>query len=138
MAKKSLRVQVAELQARIDSIKELTEHHLQRSEVLASSKEVFDSIVHICNKTEDKIELKINKKEKLDHIVISCDASITKNPGGTASIGYVIQYRDEKPILHAKIVSAKSNNEAEYDAVYEALTHLFSIKNNPGCLVEVR
>lgn len=71
------------------------------------------------------------------HTIISCDASIKTNPGGPASVGYVIRRPNKEPMIVAKPCPATTNNQAEYDAVYEALTALFNLVNNPG-KVEVR
>lgn len=71
------------------------------------------------------------------HTIISCDASIKTNPGGPSSVGFVIRRPNEQPMIVAKPCPATTNNQAEYDAVYEALTTLFNLVNNPG-KVEVR
>ncbi len=64
-------------------------------------------------------------------ITISCDASIKKNPGGPASVGVVIRVPGKKPVEIAKIVPANTNNEAEYDAVFEGLKFLSTTVNVP-------
>lgn len=79
------------------------------------------------------------RKQNLKHVIISCDASITENPGGKVAVGVVIQYKNEPPVeVFRKIRNAKTNNEGEYDAIYFGLTQLMGLKNNPGCEVEVR
>jgi ribonuclease HI len=75
---------------------------------------------------------------KLDHIIVSCDASIKQNPGGPSSVGVVIQLPGEKSLELAQGSPATSNNQAEYDAVYFGLTTLMNTRNNPGCEIEVR
>lgn len=77
--------------------------------------------------------------EPLQHIVISCDASITENPGGRVAVGVVIQFKGEAPIEVFRLMpKSKTCNEGEYDAVYVGLTQVMSLKNNPGCEIEVR
>lgn len=75
-----------------------------------------------------------------DKIVISCDASITKNPGGNSAVGFVIRFpkSEEIPeISMSRRTPSRSNNEAEYDAVYEALVTLFN-KHTPMFPIEIR
>src|SRR5688500_10951110 len=62
------------------------------------------------------------KMKKLEHIICSCDASIKVNPGGPASVGVVFQIPGQKNMELAQGSPAKSNNQAEYDAIYFALT----------------
>ena len=95
----------------------------------------------------DRIEEKIDKllesriqpiEAPSQHVIISCDASIKNNPGGPSAIGFVIRKPKEKPVGISKPSPAVTNNQAEYDAVYESLTTFFNLNNNPGCKVEVR
>lgn len=67
----------------------------------------------------------------IDHTIISCDASILKNPGGPASVGVVV----ETPLSGktAKYVYSQGSNantsvQAEYDAVYFGLMNLSHIE----------
>ena len=58
--------------------------------------------------------------------VFSCDASIKKNPGGPSSIGVTVQIPDSSQQFQtmevlSRFSPAVTNNQAEYDAVYEAL-----------------
>jgi len=77
--------------------------------------------------------------QPLDHVIISCDASITQNPGGQVAVGVVIEYKDEPPIeAYRRIKNSKTSNQGEYDAIYFGLTQLMNLKNNPQCKVEVR
>jgi ribonuclease HI len=74
-----------------------------------------------------------------DHIILSCDASIKKNPGGPASVGFVVQFPDErKPLQRGQGCNSTTNNQAEYDAIYFGLTTLMNLHHNPGCEIEVR
>ncbi len=54
-------------------------------------------------------------------ITISCDASIKSNPGGPAAIGFVVNIPGKDPVKVGKSTPSLTNNEAEYDAVYEGL-----------------
>jgi ribonuclease HI len=82
-----------------------------------------------------------SEPEEMEAIIISCDASIKNNPGGPASVGFVIRFpreMNQAPIRMSKPVSSNSNNEAEYDAVYEGLVTLFNLVNRPKYPVIVR
>lgn len=74
----------------------------------------------------------------INHVIISCDASITENPGGQVAVGAVIEYKNDPPMEIYRRTKSKTNNQGEYDAIYMGLTQLFSLKHNPGCPVEVR
>lgn len=81
--------------------------------------------------TKEEIE---EEENMTNEIIISCDASVKENPGGPSSVGVVIRFPKEtgiKPIELAKHTPAKSNNEAEYDAVYEGILSLVNIHNAP-------
>jgi ribonuclease HI len=71
-------------------------------------------------------------------IFISCDASIKVNPGGPAAIGAVIQVPGEETLKVAKGTPALTNNEAEYDAIYEGLLALVNLHNKPKFPIVVR
>lgn len=87
-------------------------------------------------------ELNLNetllKKEKIQKIIISCDASIKKNPGGPSSVGIVISRPGEKSLELAQGTPATSNNQAEYDAIYYGITSLIDLHNVPQFPIEVR
>lgn len=77
--------------------------------------------------------------QPLDHVIISCDASITKNPGGQVAVGVVVEYKDEPAMEYfRRVPKSSTNNQGEYDAIYFGLTQLMDMKNNPGCEVEIR
>jgi ribonuclease H / adenosylcobalamin/alpha-ribazole phosphatase len=74
-----------------------------------------------------------------DKIYISCDASITVNPGGDAAVGFVIEHPDRETLKISKAVRSNTINQAEYDAIYEAITTLFNLRNNTHLMpVEIR
>lgn len=58
-----------------------------------------------------------------ESLIISCDASIKENPGGPAAVGVVVQF-DNRTETISRFTRAKTNNQAEYDAVYESLGQL--------------
>lgn len=62
-------------------------------------------------------------------LIISCDASIKKNPGGPASVGICIIEEGRQPTVTSRLVNATTNNQAEYDAVYEALGQLLRVQS---------
>lgn len=77
--------------------------------------------------------------QPLDHVIISCDASITENPGGQVAVGVVIEYKDEPAVeLYRRVKNSNTNNQGEYDAIYFGLTQLMALKNNPACEIEIR
>lgn len=79
--------------------------------------------------------------KRANFIIVSCDASIKKNPGGPASIGYVVSFPEEealKPMQEGKPIQANTINEAEYSAIYEALVALFNRFHRPKYPVIVR
>lgn len=70
---------------------------------------------------------KISEEEDLTKpdVIISCDASITKNPGGEAAIAIVVRRRNMEPYSQVLgIPMAKTVNEAEYDAIFHAIDHV--------------
>lgn len=117
-----------------------------KTDMLLSTKNLLDKVLDIISYQEDidnkeesmtdenkeTKEIKTSEKKEDKKIVISCDASIKTNPGGPASVGVVIRFPDQKaPIKLAKVVPSKTNNEAEYDAVYEGLSILANTVNTP-------
>lgn len=103
-----------------------------KTDMLLSTKKLLDTILLTIedNTEEETMESKEEKTER--KISISCDASIKVNPGGPAAIGVVIRFPDQdKPIKISKMVPANTNNEAEYDAVYEGLMILANTVNIP-------
>ncbi len=80
--------------------------------------------------------------DSFDTILISCDASITKNPGGDASYGAILRFPGEdKPLSFSGRGPAKTNNEAELDAIYQGLnsfTGMYLHKSKDIKKLEVR
>lgn len=123
-----------ELRDRLESIADIIERNLDlRAPILLLQ------LRAIARGTEEELnENEILKKTpKEDKIIISCDASIKVNPGGPASVGCVIEIGN-KPLQLAQGSNATSNNQAEYDAIYFALTTLMNLNNNPGKPLEIR
>lgn len=133
-----------ELQKRLQAIADLIEEPFYHKwPMLASTLRLLINIQEVlgekpCEGTDilDKEEELITKE--LDHVILSCDASTKKNPGGPSSVAFVIREPGKKPQAIARPSPATSSNQAEYDAIYEALTTYFNLINNPGCKVEVR
>lgn len=66
-------------------------------------------------------------------IVVSCDASIKENPGGPASCGVIFRFPGGQAQPLARILpTATTNNQAEYDAVYEALNYFRTFGPGPS------
>lgn len=76
---------------------------------------------------------KIEEVEEVrNQILISCDASIKKNPGGPSSVGVVIRIPDRKESMEiARVTKSITNNQAEYDAIYTGLVSLLNLFNRP-------
>jgi len=134
-----------ELQRRLNTIAEMIEERFRnKRDMLASSMNLLVSIREVAKGRElEKKPKAMQKAEELssstpNKVVISCDASIKENPGGPSSVGFVIRPQGDKPTVIGRPSPATSNNQAEYDAVYEALTTYFNLNNNPVCVVEVR
>jgi ribonuclease HI len=107
-------------------------------EALQETVDICDTESFSLENIQDRMS---NKEESIDLIVVSCDASITKNPGGEVAVGFVIRFPKEdrlKTIKLSKRTPSRSNNEGEYDAIYEALVHLFNMINTPKHPIEVR
>ena len=64
-----------------------------------------------------------------DCITISCDASILKNPGGPSAVGFVIDFakKDQANLSTGRFCKASTNNQAEYDAIFFALSALIDL-----------
>jgi ribonuclease HI len=72
--------------------------------------------------------------------VVSCDASIKENPGGPASCGVIFRFpgRGSHPLSRV-LPTAVTNNQAEYDSVYEALSYFKTFGPGPRTKsIEVR
>lgn len=116
----------------------ITDFRKQNPPMLTSTWDLLNKVEATILGQEIQPSISNVKVEPLDHVIVSCDASIKKNPGGPSSVGYVIEYKNEKPLKFSRRTGSTTNNQAEYDAVYSGLTHLVDLKNNPGCEVEVR
>ena len=133
-----------EAEARLNAIAELLDHvFCSDQELLVSTQKLLKRIHNIALANDDYMEEPSKLKLKPDHIVISCDASITKNPGGEVAIGAIIEWpRSWEGMVNYQIVrkmpKSNTNNQGEYDAIYIALTDLMNLRNNPGCEIEVR
>lgn len=133
---------------RLEAINERIQRVLASNQpLLHDTYKLLNQLVAITQGEEEPVAPPAKHEYKLDHIIISCDASITKNPGGQAAVGVVIQFPNtiekyadlaETPLECYRKTKSKSNNQAEYDAIYFGLTSLFNLHNNPGCEVEVR
>jgi ribonuclease HI len=67
---------------------------------------------------------------KIDHTIISCDASIVKNPGGPAAVACIIETPNGNGCLKLCLTQgsrATTSIQAEYDAIYFALQSLQSL-----------
>jgi len=123
-------------QDKLDTIIELIEA-TEGADMFLSSKSLLEKIR--CIATGEEIKMTETTRKPLDHIIISCDASIKVNPGGPASIGVVIQVPGkEKNLEIAQITADKTNNQAEYNAIYTGLMTLCNLNNHMNYEIEVR
>lgn len=111
----------------------------KEKDVLVRLEEKLDKILeYVIQNQTTGVKQEYNEEAPPGHTVISCDASIKENPGGPSSIGFVIRKPGDKPIGMSKSSPATTNNQAEYDAIYEGLSTFFNLNNHPTCKVEVR
>ncbi len=91
-----------------------------------------NKLFDLCDKALDSDGVKeLGEAEELypdliGKTIASCDASIKENPGGMAASGIVIRFADSSssPWVASRILpNCFTNNQAEYDAVYEALSY---------------
>lgn len=128
-----------DLPQRLETIREIALEVLQNKDSLSvAAYEALLKIYKVASRTDELPDLALPPQADLKHVIISCDASIKKNPGGPASVGYVIEDKGATPRAFAKVTPATTINQAEYDAIYEGLTTFFATNNNPGCAVEIR
>jgi ribonuclease HI len=131
-------------------------HHYLRALLADTSYDPHTSTVNHIKKLVDICEQTLNSQKVVDlnkqpqemspyhtgKLVISCDASIKENPGGYASFGIVYRFPDlsREPLpISGALPLATTNNQAEYDCIYEALKHIEA--HGPGCntqSVEIR
>lgn len=127
---------------RLLSIEELVDNELKSGNpMLTASWDLLNKILNIATGCDNRPIETISRsmKKPLNHVIISCDASITENPGGEVAVGVVIEYKNNEPLhFSRRIRKSKTNNEGEYDAIYFGLTQFAALHNNPGCEIEVR
>lgn len=99
-----------------------------------TNKEILLEILDRVKKLEDYIK---STAQPSDKIVVSCDGSVIKNPGGPCAVGVVIQTPGQEPIEIGQRVPSKTNNEAEMDAVYVGLNTVLSLKKQVSIPIEV-
>ncbi len=117
----------------------ITDYYYSGVDMLVSTERLLNKIRKIIFEKEQEVEQQEEVLLSKDRIIISCDASITENPGGQASIGVVIRFPDKSdPIKFNRLVPSKTNNEAEYDAVYEALVFIANTVNRPKHPIVIR
>lgn len=121
---------------RLESIVEMIYEHMDSADMLVSTNRLLMQVSCVALGVEPQEEQRPLKRA---HIVVSCDASVKKNPGGPAAVGIVVEFPDQRPELAMSRASrATTNNQAEYEAIYFALVTLFNLHNNPGSMVEIR
>lgn len=129
---------IKNLMNKLELIKSMIETYIDKQDMLVSTQRFLVEVLETIDVVEEVKPKKERKKKVpvvnevipvLDHIQISCDASIKNNPGGPASVGVVIRIPGKDVIKFSKIVPANTNNEAEYDAVYSGLEHIAHLHN---------
>jgi ribonuclease HI len=123
------------LELKLEAIQNIISDHLASGrDMLLSTRKLLDEILSIIEESEKSMQDTEETKDELErHIVISCDASIKTNPGGPAAVGVVIRFPDAnaQPVKFNRHTPALTNNEAEYDAIYEGLMFLANTVNRP-------
>jgi ribonuclease HI len=131
---------MSESEDKIVVIQELINNFLNTEKnILVSSRDFIERIRSICIGEDIAIPPLV---KDIDHIIVSCDASIKTNPGGQASIATVIQIPGREQIVLSQLTEDKTNNQAEYSAVYLGLNTLIyhpnDLYDNPNMYIEVR
>lgn len=128
---------------RLNAISEMIDVALGSGQpMLVSTEKLLQRIQAVALGTDETLPSR-HTAPPMDHIVISCDASITENPGGTVAVGAIVEWPTGHPNtvpmqIQRVMPKSNTNNQGEYDAVYTALTSLMNLHNNPGCEIEVR
>ncbi len=111
-------------------------------EVAETDQEVADNTSYSEMAVEHKATEQIEENQPIAgaaKIIISCDASIKKNPGGPSSVGVIIRIPgQEQPLKVSHVTKSTTNNQAEYDAVYSGITTLLDTHNRPRYPVVIR
>lgn len=125
---------------RLEAIHNLVSDELASGrDMLISTWRLLSEIKKLSGIEEQEEQAMTTEPEEQPEIVISCDASIKVNPGGAAAIGAVVRFPDEtKTLKISKLTSATTNNEAEYDAIYEGLLALVNLHNRPKYPITIR
>lgn len=124
-------------QNRLDVINLMIKEYLESGKDMLLSSKLFLENIQKVTKKENPIFPSSTKK--IDHIIISCDASVKTNPGGPGSIGVVVQYPERDKQSYAQIIpNATTNNLAEYFAIYFGLLNFINLHNVPKFYIEVR
>lgn len=106
-------------------------------DMLVSTRRLLQRVIELAT-GEDNKQSESVQEDTSNKIVISCDASIKVNPGGQAAIGAVIRIPGEPKLVISKHTSATTNNEAEYDAIYEGMVALVNLHNRLRYPVTIR
>jgi ribonuclease HI len=96
-----------------------TSNHIQKLEILCDEALESEQVKALDGEQPDLFP------EYTGKIIISCDASIKNNPGGPSSCGVIIRFPGpKKPFELGRVLpTANTNNQAEYDAIYEGLNY---------------
>lgn len=108
--------------------------NLSNTELLNTILSVTDQERYSLKDVQDLLNKPANSDHfPKDHIVISCESSITKNPDGLAAVGFVIRFPAQDnipPIKVARTTPSKTVRAVQYDSIYESLVTLFNIHNS--------
>jgi len=110
----------------LDTISDMCHQALTDKNISVKTQMLLMHIIQVAGGPDYTENVPEFKEVKSEHTIISCDASITKNPGGIAAVGVVI----ETPQTYMKIAqgsSATTSPQAEYDAIYFALEALSTL-----------
>lgn len=129
-----------ELETKLQNIVNIINEYLSKEpSMLVSTQQLLNTLKTAATGVEVEVLDEMVIDPSAGRIIVSCDASIKKNPGGPSSIGVVIADPSQtSPLNISQIVKATTNNQAEYDAVYIGLMSLVNLNNNPNTVVEVR
>ena len=129
-----------DLESKLKNVSNIIDEYMSKEHpMLVSTQRLLNTLKTAATGVEPETEEETVLNPSEGRIIVSCDASIKKNPGGPSSVGIVIaDPAQEKPLGISQVVKATTNNQAEYDAVYVGLMSLVNLNNNPQTVIEVR
>ena len=111
----------------------LMQHRKNKSRKTSGLQQTLSKIENRINVLEERLSPILQElaaqDESRHRVIMSCDASLTANPGGQAAYGVLIRHpeNNKTPREYSGTTNAKTCNEAELDAIYQALNVYMNI-----------